>query len=121
VLAKVGSTRRAQKNLQIARRGFARLGARQALALASLQLAFLLHGEGRFEELRRLAGETAAAFARGEGAELDAAALALLERWRDAASEGPAGLALLAAIDRDLRGLFAFSGHPPPFGGPPRM
>ena len=121
VLAKVGSTRRAQKNLQIARRGFARLGDRHSLALASLQLAFLLHGEGRFDELRQLAGETAAAFAAGEGEGEDAAALALLEKWRAAAAEGPVELSLLAGIDRDLRGLFALSGRRAAFGGPPRM
>lgn len=115
VLAKVGSTRRAQKNLQIARKGFERLGACPQLALAALQLGFLLHGEGRFEELRRLAAETVTSCrAIGAGGEL----LALLEAWSAAAAAGVPSRAQLASFERLLRESVARAGRPAPFGEP---
>lgn len=117
VLARVGSTRRAQKNLDIARKGFERLAAGPQLALASLQLAFLLHGEGRFEELRQLAAETAASC---RSAGLSGEALALLDGWSAAPGEG-AGRAALDALNRRLRELFTRAGRPTPLGDPTRM
>ncbi len=118
VLAKVGSTRRAQKNLQIARKGLERLRAGPQLALASLQLALLLHGEGRFDELRRLAAETAAT---GVAAGLKGEAASLLQGWNEALSTGEPSREQLLALDRRLREIFARAGVPAPLGEPAWM
>lgn len=102
VLEKVGSTRRAEKNLQIARKGFERIGAVHELALVSLQIILLLHGDGRFEELRQITDETVA-LCRQKG--LDAEALALLVHWQKVTHEGLFSLPMLETLAHSLRRL----------------
>ena len=109
VLAMVGSTRRAQKHLQIARKGFERVGALHELALVSLQMAILLHGEGRFEELRQLTDDTLL-LCRQRG--LSPEALALLGPWQRAVQQNPENLPLLEGIRQELRQQAAREGRP---------
>lgn len=109
VLAMVGSTRRAQKHLQIARKGFERLGALHELALVSLQMAILLQGEGLFEELRRLTDETLL-LCRQRG--LSPEALALLGPWQRAAQQAQVSRPLLEGIRQELRQLATQEGWP---------
>ena len=118
VLEKVGSTRRAQKNLQIARKGFERIGALHELALVSLQLAILLHGEGHFEELRQITDETVA-LCQEKGLETEA--LALLGHWQQATRQSLISLSMLEGLARDLKDFFARHERASLFGEPGRM
>ena len=85
------------------------MGALHELALVSLQMAILLHGEGRFEELRQLTDDTLL-LCRQRG--LSPEALALLGPWQRAVQQNPENLPLLEGIRQELRQQAAREGRP---------
>lgn len=103
ILNRLGSTRRAEKNLQIAREGFQRIGAFQEFLLISLELAAICQTEGRLQELRQLTEETVE-ICQGRG--YPAEVLALLATWRKAVEDHQLPNVFFESLHRDLFGAF---------------
>lgn len=103
ILNRLGSTRRAEKNLHIAREGFERIGAFQEYLTISLELAAICLGEGRHQELRVITEE---ALVSCQGRGYSAEVLALLATWQKAVDEQRVSETFFEGLNRDL--FFAF-------------
>lgn len=103
VLVRLGSTRRAEKNLQIAREGFQRIGAFHEFVGISIELAGMFQGEGRVREVREITAETLAVC---QGSAFTAEILALLATWQKAVDEQRLSAGFLDGLGRDLHYAF---------------
>jgi tetratricopeptide (TPR) repeat protein len=102
LLQRLGSTRRAEKSLQIARKGFARIGARIELVLSSAELAILLREHGEQDALAEMVGETRS---NCESLGAPPEALDLLDRWSQATEAGTATTAQVRGWGREYESL----------------
>ncbi len=96
---KFGSSRQGERLLRRARSGMIKLELPQEVALVSLDLALLLHREGRIRELQHISAETYELFAH---LSVDREALAALKLWTDAVETETVTAALLTRIRSQL-------------------
>lgn len=107
LLQRLGSTRRAEKSLQIARKGFARIGTRIELVLSSMELAILYGEHDEHSALLQLVRETRSVC---DSLGAPAGALALLDRWSRAVEAGTATASQVRAWGREYESLEKSSG-----------
>ena len=113
LLRRLGSAKRAQSNLEIAREGFAHTGKLAEFVLASIDLATLLEELGRLEDLRLLIHDT---ISTSRALNADIEALSILGTWHRAVeSGGVSGRVSEQIRDRfeRLRPGMAFTATPP--------